>query len=425
MASFLLTPILRIEAAASGKIEKNKIIVHSTAMDASTDTASRRFLNLFTLPGTSDAVLEKLDNGEARPLFATGVPPICKMINNYFWPPKIGGQIRIFQVPSPVSFCILFKDKRTIIVATNYWNCNSCTVSDIGGKLFRTKGLSLRKPGAIVANGRDVFFVVDDDDKHSPPSINAFRVLSVTDTETATAIVTEIEFVKIWSRRLEVPGIGRIWNPVSLTFARDHLVVAIDGYHTVKSVSAWNPETGDFNSILLVNPRDSGRLNAVLAIDSEYMLMIDEIDRGSYRHRLHRLRLRVLKWSDRAAQASVVYTTEIPCDQVYDISAVFMPLSDFAPNTATGNIYIADGENSKLYVFSWHPNELDMILFKEVIVDSALLKEPSDIAYYKGVIMVLNTHRKCTSSRCTIPSGVYIIRVAAPCPPALTFKFEE
>jgi hypothetical protein len=345
------------------------------------------------------------------------------MINNYFWPPKIGGQIRIFQVPSPVSFCILFKDEHTIIVATNNWN--SCTVRDIGGILFRTKGLSLRKPGAIVANGRDGFFVVDKDEKDSPPSINAFRILSITDTETATAIETEIEFVKIWSRRLEVPGIGRIWNPVSLTFARDQLVVANDGYHLAVSVSAWDKDTGAFICTLLVNPRDSGRLKAVLAIDSEYMLMIDEIERGSYPHRLHRLRLRVLKWSDPAAQASVVYTTEMPCDRVDDISAAFMPLSDFAPKTATGNIFIADGENNKLYVFSWHPNELDMILFKEVIVDSALLKEPSDIAYYKGVIMVLNTHRKCTSSRCTIPSGVYKIRVAAPCPPALTFKFEE
>lgn len=402
-------------------------------MAASTDSTSHiestgRFLNLFTLPGTGAAVLERMGDGDARSLFATGVRPICKMIHEYVWSPKFDSQIGISQVPSPVSFCFLFKDdKYTIIVATNYWN--SCTVMSIGGELFRHIGLLLKNPGAIVANGRDGFFVVDNDEKGSPPSIKAFQIHSITETATATAKVTEIAFVNPWSCRLEVPGIGRFWNPVSLTFARDQLVVASDGYHPpVESVSAWNPETGDFNSTLIVNPRGSGRLKAVLAIDSEHILMIDGNERGSYPHRLHRLRLRVLKWSDPAAQASVVYTTEMPCDKVDDISAAFMPLSDFAPKnswTETGNIFIADGENNKLYVFSWHPNELDMILFKEVIVDSALLKEPSDIAYYKGVFMVLNTHRKCTSSRCTIPSGVYKIRVAAPCPPALAFAIEE
>lgn len=389
-------------------------------MAASTDSTSHiestgRFLNLFTLPGTGAAVLERMGDGDARSLFATGVRPICKMIHEYVWSPKFDSQIGISQVPSPVSFCFLFKDdKYTIIVATNYWN--SCTVMSIGGELFRHIGLLLKNPGAIVANGRDGFFVVDNDEKGSPPSIKAFQIHSITETATATAKVTEIAFVNPWSCRLEVPGIGRFWNPVSLTFARDQLVVASDGYHPpVESVSAWNPETGDFNSILLENPaeRYDVMIEGILAIDDRVFVISSVSNRFGYH-----LRISVLEWRDPAAQATLAHSMEMPYNSSDQLFATFMPLSDNAHEsqnwTESGKILIADKYN-QIYEFSYHPVAC-ILTFERIIKNIALLNVPLGIAYHQDQIMVLNSGIGKWDAM--IP-GVYIIPAAAPRPPAL------
>ena len=380
-----------------------------------------RFTGLLKIFRPARDVLACLDVQEGRPLCATGDRDIYDAICGAPWPRAVYGSRPHVWVYDPLqrSFCVVvIPDGRSIVLTINF--LGECTSRVLDGRALKTKGVALSHPGDI-ASGLDRFFVVEKfvKDPFDPNIyVRAFRFRSISKTE--------IVFEEIWTISLTAHlGNLEIWHSVFLTVALGgkQLIVANKGMGSSQYVSAWNPETGDFNGILLDDPAESRDLlfKDVIAIDCR-VFVISSVSNRFGDH----LRISVLEWRDPAAQATLVYSLEMPyklCDKLF---ATYMPLSDNAHEsqnwTKNGIILIADKDSNRMYEFSYHPNEVgQMLIFEGIINNPALIKIPLGILYHENLIMVLNTG--IGKSDAWIPDawipGVYSISAAAPRPPAL------